>query len=264
VTPSGSPWLARITIFPVKALDGLEVEEARVRGEAGLEHDREYRFVDAQGRVANGKRFGEKMIALNTSHDLAFGELSVQASDSRLTARLPRETEEAERWMGERLGETMRLERDTAKGFPDDTEASGPTVVSRATLAEVATWFPGMDEPEARLRFRANLEIEGVPAFWEDCLYGRAGETRPFLIGDVRFEGVNPCARCAVPSRDSRSGELLDPAFAKIFAERRRATLPPWAEASRFDHYYRLIVNTRLPAGENGKTLHVGDEVRLV
>jgi MOSC domain-containing protein len=261
--PSGSPRLARMTIFPVKSLDGLEVEEVRVRGEAGLEHDREYRLVDDEERVIDGKQFGEKLIRLRSTFDLAFGEISLDWGGDRLSVRLPRDADDLQRWLSERLEREVFLERDPEKGFPDDEAASGPTVISRATLAEVATWF-GLDENEVRRRFRANLEIDGVPAFWEDCLYGREGETRRFLIGDVLFEGVNPCARCTVPSRDSHDGEIREPAFAKIFAERRRERLPEWAEASRFDHYYRLSVNTFVPMTENGKTLRDGDEVRLI
>jgi uncharacterized protein YcbX len=261
MSPGGSPRLARITIFPLKSFDGVEVEETRVRGDAGLEHDREYRLADPNGAL-NGKRLAEKLIRIRSWFDLAFGELTLSADGDRLAVRLPRGAAELEAWLGARLGVPVSLERDERKGFPDDEEASGPTIVSRATLAEVGSWF-GIGEAEARRRFRANLEIDGVPAFWEDCLYGPVGETRPFQIGEVTFEGVNPCARCAVPSRDSRSGEIFEPRFAKIFADRRRAALPEWAEASRFDHSYRLAVNTRLPLSENGKTLHHGDEVRL-
>ncbi|MBI3697280.1 MAG: MOSC domain-containing protein, partial [Acidobacteria bacterium] len=142
---------------------------------------------------------------------------------------------------------------DAAVGFPDDTNASGPTLVSTATLCEVARWF-GADLDEMRRRFRANLEIDGVPAFWEDQLIGVT-----FRLGEVAIEGVNPCARCAVPSRNSLTGEVVDPAFAKSFAERRAKALPPWADRRRFDHYYRLALNTRIPESEAGKIIRVGD-----
>ena len=263
MTLTGSPRLARITIFPVKSLDGLDVQESRVRGGAGLAHDREYRLVDHEGQTVNGKRLGEKLIGLRSTFDLAFGELSIDDNGDRLTARLPRDADDLERWLSERLEWSASLERDPELGFPDDTSATGPTVISRATLAEVGAWFD-LDEEEARRRFRANLEIDGVPPFWEDRLFSAEGETRQFQVGHVLFEGVNPCARCAVPSRDSRTGVIADKAFAKKFAQRRKQTLPDWAEISRFDHYYRLAVNTLLPKSENGKTLQRGDEVRLL
>ncbi len=263
MTPPGSPRLARITIFPVKSLDGLEVSETRVIGGGGLAHDREYRLVDADGRALNVKRMGEKLLAIRAVFDLAFGELELRLGDDRIAAQLPRGAGEIARWLAAKLGQPVGLERDALHGFPDDDVASGPTVVSRATLSEVSGWF-GFDEAEARRRFRANLEIDGVPAFWEDCLYGAEGERRRFQVGHVFFEGVNPCARCTAPSRDSRSGEMHEPAFAKLFAQRREQSLPAWAEASGFGHFYRLAANTVTPPSENGKTLQLGDEVRLL
>jgi uncharacterized protein YcbX len=145
------------------------------------------------------------------------------------------------------------------EGFPDDGLAAGPTVVSTASLEAVCGWFPGMSLEEARRRFRTTLEIEGVPAFWGDRLFGES-ETRVvrFKIGDIAFEGSNPCARCPVPSRDSQTGATND-GFQKRFTEFRRAQLPPWAPATRFDHFYRLAVNTRVPSAELGKVLRVGD-----
>jgi uncharacterized protein YcbX len=61
-----------------------------------------------------------------------------------------------------------------------------------------------------------------------------------------------------VPTRDPRSGEPRRE-FAKTFARRRQETLPRWAPAGRFDHYYRLATNTR-PAADACK-LKVGDPV---
>src|SRR5262249_25513767 len=135
---------------------------------------------------------------------------------------------------------------DTEAGFPDDTEAPGPTVISTATLQAVASWFPGLDEQVMRLRFRANLEIGGVPAFWEDRLFAEVGSVVPFRVGDVLFEGINPCQRCVVPSRDPYTGGIF-PHFQEIFARKRREFLPSWSTPSRFNHFYRLSCNTRVP-----------------
>ena len=75
--------------------------------------------------------------------------------------------------------------------------------------------------------------------------------------------GTNPCARCVVPGRDSRTGAVT-PGFPKEFTIRRRAALPPWAECDAFDHTFRLAVNTQLYAPAAGGTLRVGDAVELV
>jgi hypothetical protein len=39
--------------------------------------------------------------------------------------------------------------------------------------------------------------------------------------------------------------------------------LPDWAPASRFDHFYRLCVNTR-PVHSRQITLRVGDEIKIL
>ncbi len=111
-----------------------------------------------------------------------------------------------------------------------------------------------------RQRLRANIEIGGVPAFWEDQLFADADEIVQFKIGEVLFEGINPCQRCIVPTRNSRTGESY-PNFQKLFSQKREETLPSWVNLSRFNHFYRLSVNTKIPASEAGKMVQVGDEI---
>jgi len=116
---------------------------------------------------------------------------------------------------------------------------------------------------DVRLRFRTTLEIDDVPAFWEDQLFGEEERSAVrFRIGEVNFEGSNPCARCAVPPRNPHTGGDIT-GFQKRFSELRRANLPPWSPKGRFDHFYRLATNTRVAPSESGKILRVGDPVLL-
>jgi len=64
------PTLDRITIFPVKSLDGMDVDEARVLPSGGLEHDRRWQLVDMEGRVVNAKRT-PRCHAIRAEFDLA-------------------------------------------------------------------------------------------------------------------------------------------------------------------------------------------------
>ena len=43
------PTLDRITIYPIKSLDGIDVAQARVLACGALEHDRLWRLVDLEG-----------------------------------------------------------------------------------------------------------------------------------------------------------------------------------------------------------------------
>lgn len=50
------PYLAKILLYPVKSLNGVEVENARVLASGALQHDREFAIFDEQGKFVNGKR----------------------------------------------------------------------------------------------------------------------------------------------------------------------------------------------------------------
>ncbi len=257
------PTLRRITVFPIKALAGVTVSEVALTDGGALEHDREYALFDSSDGYVNGKR--HKCIhRVAAQFDLSNGsaDLHVDGDPDWRTFALLDEQREIAGFLGERLGLELALQRNASSGYPDDTGAWGPTIISTATLQEVAGWFPGLDIESVRRRFRANLEIDDVPPFWEDHLYGSDDKTVTFDIGNVRFEGVNPCRRCVVPTRDPDTGESY-PKFAKILAENRRANLPEWAHADHFANPYRLSVNTRVDPSEADKTLRVGDPVVL-
>jgi len=261
-----SPRLARIQLHPIKSLDPIEVREARIGPNGGLEHDRAWALYAQDGKWVNGKRTAAMhLIRAEYAPDLSRVTLSIPGDRRGIPAMsfaFPRDTEEAGFWFSTYFEQPV-IVRYSADGFPDDTLANGPTIVSTASLQAVSEWFPGIGVDEARLRFRATLEVNGVSAFWEDQLFGpNANYAVRFKIGEVNFEGSNPCARCPVPPRDPRTGaEIIG--FQKRFTEMRRAQLPPWAPPERFDHFYRLSTNTRVASTEAGKTLRVGDALTL-
>jgi uncharacterized protein YcbX len=284
------PTLDLITLYPVKSLDGLAVAEARVLPSGGLENDRRWRLVDMEGRVVNAKRtprfhairaefaLEERLVTLCI--DPAAIAAAVMPGIDRLK-NLRRESfhlvpgpEGPCGWLSEALGVQVLLEERPDGGFPDDRDAPGPTLVSTASLAEVARWF-GFDLAESRRRFRANLEIGGCDAFWEDSLASPARADRPpslgqlppdlpgdpyadlppaepreFTIGEARFMATNVCKRCVVPSRESRSGAVTAH-FRDAFEARRGRALRVDVDASDWNHLYRLAINTRLTGGQD-------------
>ncbi len=254
--------ISRIALFPVKSLEGTEVASARILPSGALEHDRRFAIADESGKFVNGKR-NARIHLLRAAVDRETGVITLEAPGQvRRMFRFREDRRELEAWLSEFFGSRVQV-LENPGGFPDDTAASGPTIVSEATSREVASWFPGLRVEDIRRRFRANLEIAGTPAFWEDQLFGEPGTVVDFEAGDVRCEGSNPCARCVVPTRDPVTAEAYAE-FQKTFVARRKQTLPSWAPMSRFDHFYRLCVNTRVPQSEAGKTLRVGDEVRVI
>lgn len=250
--------LSRITIYPIKSLDGIDVETARVLPKDALENDRRFALVDADGDYVNGKRTAT-VHHIRAKYDLA--NLTVRFNDD-VEFSLREQVLEIGEWLSNAVGVTCRLTENAAGGFPDDTDTPGPTLLSTATLNAVAEWFPGLTLDETRRRFRANLEVAGVEPFWEDHLVGPAGTAIPFQIGDVHWLGMNPCQRCVVPTRGAESGDVTA-GFQKTFAVERREHLPPWAPRERFNHFYRLAVNTQLAAGQSAPRLRIGDAVEL-
>ncbi len=254
--------LARIMIFPIKALEPIDVCESRILSSGSLEHDREYAILDELGRIVNGKRC-KKMHLLRTSFDehCRTITLRVHGTKRERTFCFGGNSQELEQWLGEYFGFPVMV-RQSRRGIPDHLATPGPTVVSTSTLELVAGWFDIALE-EIRGRFRTNLEISGTPAFWEDHLIGEPGTTVAFQIGEVRLEGVSPCERCVVPSRDPLSGERY-PGFQKLLATKRKETMPRWAELSAFRHFYHLCLLTRIPESETNKIIRVGDQVKLL
>lgn len=256
-------YLAQISIYPIKSLDQVNVTEAPVLKSGALHHDREFAIFDQQGRFVNGKR-NPKVHLLRSWFDLAAQTVSLQVQGTSQTQvfSLNQERAELESWLSKYFG-PVKLRQNSLTGFPDDTNAPGPTVISTATIEAVASWFPNISVEQMRLRLRANIEIGGVPAFWEDQLFTDVvNKLVQFQVGEVLFAGVNPCQRCIVPTRDAVTGEVY-PNFQKEFMAKRKATLPSWVAVSRFNHFFRLSVNTRIPESEAGKVLRVGDQIEI-
>ncbi|MFB6120529.1 MAG: MOSC domain-containing protein [Halobacteriaceae archaeon] len=254
------PRLETLRIYPVKGLDGVTEDAAAVLGGGTLAGDREFALFDADGEVINGKRT-DRVHDLQTDYDRASRSLTVETpAGETATFALDEEPERAADWFGDFFGEDLTVRRDTSLGFVDRREM-GPSVISTATLETVASWFDEMTVAGARRRLRANVEISGVPAFWEDRFVGE--DAPAFAVGGVRFEGVTPCGRCVVPRRDPDTGEPI-PEFRETFLEKRAETFPEWADEDAFEHLYTVMIITRVPQSHRDETLRVGDDVSVL
>jgi uncharacterized protein YcbX len=260
------PRLARIQIHPVKSLDPIEVSAATIGPAGSLEIDRAWALYTLDGRLLTATGVPQLHL-IRATYQTGFTSvsLSVPSNPKNISSAafaFPSDTTAASEWFGRYLGYPVMVRHDPT-GIPDDLIAHGPTVISTASLQAVCEWFPGTTIAEARLRFRATLELDGVPAFWEDHLFG--AELRSvvrFHIGEVAIEGSYPCIRCPIPARDPHTGTDII-GFQKRFVQQRRAQLPPWSHADRFEHFYCLATNTRIASTESGKSLRVGDSLVL-
>jgi len=269
--------IERLRLYPVKGLDGMAVEAARVTDAGTLAGDREYAMCDpSAGAIETGERIRtlayngkqtDRIHDVRTAFDPEAAVLTVEPKDGSEGRRFDLSTAdgraEAGEWFGEFVGQSVDFRRREPPAFVDRPSA-GPSVVSTATLEAVASWFEGLTVGNVRRRLRANVEVSGVPAFWEDRFAG--ADAPAFVAGGndpVRFEGAEPCSRCVVPQRDPETGDPL-PEFRERFVRRRQGTFPEWADPDAFDHHYTVMLISRVPEEYRDRTLTVGDEVEVI
>ena len=261
--------LDRIDVFPIKSLDGLSLEEAVVLPSGALEFDRRWRLVDMEHRVVNAKRtaaihpirarYDLDARTVELSHDIndavdCFSDRPVRSLSTEVFSLEPGSRGPCE-WLSEALGIDVLLEERSDGGFPDDLDSPGPTLISTATLIEVARWF-SFSLAEARRRFRTNLEVGGCEAFWEDSLASPASDISTgsltngqFSIGSdqeswVHFQATGICRRCIVVSRDSRSG-FHSEHFRDVFESRRRVAISRRNGNVVLENLYSLAINMK-------------------
>jgi uncharacterized protein len=260
------PYLDKIYIYPIKSLDRSQLSKVEVLPSGALKGDRTYAMIDSLGKFVNAKRYPQIHL-LRSQFDMNTQIVQIktqnQGQDSSYNFDLSCSSgcQDFERWMSEFFGFKVALRQNLEMGFPDDTDSPAPTIVTTATLQTMQSWYPDLSLEEVRLRFRTNLEISGMEAFGEDRLFAVKDEPIKFQIGNVEFLGINPCARCVVPTRNPQTGEVY-PNFQKIFIKNRQEFLSTWAERSQFNHFYRLTVNTRISQLGDG-ILRQGDRLTI-
>jgi uncharacterized protein YcbX len=250
----------------------MAVESVSINDAGTFESDREYALLDPDedtviedrfdsvGKTFNGKEIDhthEVKSKFDPETDLL--TLTMRNTGETDTFDLTTERKEASEWFSGFVGEPVKLRHRKPPSFIDRPKL-GPSVISTGTLEEVASWFDEMTVEGARIRLRPNIEIGGVPAFWEDRFLG--DDPAGFEIRETRFEGAEACARCVVPSRNPDTGEPIED-FEQRFAEYREETLPDWAPREAFEHFFTIMLITKVPDLYYGDTVSVGDEVSV-
>ena len=253
-------YVARLFVYPIKSLNSVEKDRVTILESGALKGDRTWAIFDKAGNFVNAKR-NQKIHSLRSQFDLETNDLTLQIQEQAVTFNLITEQQALCNWLEDYFSFPVEIKQNLNLGFPDDTVSPGATIVSTATLEAIADWYPELTTEDIRRRFRSNIEIAGVPAFWEDKLFTTPEQTIKFKVGDVEFMGVNPCQRCVVVTRDPQTGQPY-PKFQKTFIQQRKNTLPKWTERSRFNHYFRLAVNTKLSSSQGG-AIEIGDKIRL-
>lgn len=254
--------LSRIRLYPVKSLDPVEVTEAEV-GIRSLRYDRAYAMLAHDGHFINGKRTG-RVNQLLATYDLPkqLIQLTPRTGGEQREFHLVEQHKELEAYLTSFFETPVHLLHRTKGELMDIPGASSVTVVSEASLQSLHHDFQDHTLEDIRLRFRTNLEISGVPPYWEETLFGKPGYGVRFTVGDVEMIGISPRARCNVPPRDPLTGDT-DKSFVKSMMKSRSHSLPEKSLLPLYGNTYHLTVNVYLPETEQGKFIHLGDKLEI-
>lgn len=264
--------LSHLYIYPIKSLGGIRLERAELT-DRGLRHDRRWMLVDETRRFLTQRELPELALfdlrlrsdGLEVGHrtrpipPLAVPFASPTGEPiSTAVFGWPVETvavsAEADDWFSHALGRRVRLvfQPDYAHRPVDPDYARRPTdqtslsdgypylIIGQASLDDLNAH---LDDPVPMNRFRPNLVFTGGPAYDED-------RWREFLVGNLRFFAVKPCARCGIPGIDQATGQRSPEVLRALNAVRRRGT--------------KTLFGQNLLTEATGGWLNAGDEITVV
>jgi len=224
--------LSEIYIYPVKSLGGIHLDIANITTR-GLENDRRFMLIDENGRFMSQrehpqlaifqtkiednflkiihKRTGQ-ILLINFSSNSQLAPLSVTIWDDETSAI--EVSSEASAWFTQALNIPTRLVY-----MPEESQRK--TDVQYALTGEEITSFSDgypiliigqsslndlnnrLENPVNINRFRPNFVFKDGEPFEEDNWH-------EFTVGNIRFFGVKPCARCIMTTINQETGEKKD------------------------------------------------------
>ena len=225
--------LSGLYLHPIKSCAGIAVDEALLI-ETGLEHDRAWMVVDAQGEFLTQRQLPRMalvrptlrasdvvlrapgMLALHLLLDGVEAPCRVKVWNDTVAAFDMGDL--AAQWFSDYLGHRVRLARfDPCGRRLCDTRWTGAfeaetaftdgfplLVTSTASLAELnRRLLAGGHDAVAMQRFRPNLVLDGLAdANGEDFIDELTIES---IDGPVLLKLVKPCGRCSIPDVDPAS-----------------------------------------------------------
>lgn len=264
------PTLASVHIYPLKSCAPLAREHACVQLR-GLEHDRRWMVVDADGSFITGRKHPRLTLIIATpAGDDALRLRAPGMPDLHLSLPVHGERREVEvwgsrvdalvadahanQWISTFLGvpagfvhmhDACRRAVDTAYSQPGDivSFADGYPLlaISQAALDLLNS---RLAQPVPMLRFRPSMVIAGCTAHAEDAW-------RRIRIGAAEFDVVKPCIRCVFTTVDFERGRF-DPSGEPL------RTLLGYRRTPKGVSFGQNLIPRRLG------TLHVGDTVEVL
>ncbi len=221
--------LSHIFIYPVKSLSGIALTSANVEPR-GLEHDRRWLLVNAENQFLTQREYPQmaRLKVALTAEGLSFFHQDLPTQTLQIgfgqyeknilnvtiwgdTCRANPVGEQADAWFSEQLGLACRLVRmaedeqrlvDTDYAFESETvsfaDAFPYLIIGQASLDDLND---RLANPVEMRRFRPNFVFEGGLPYEEE-------QWKNFVIGNLNFSGVKPCARCILTTVNPATGEI--------------------------------------------------------
>lgn len=203
--------LSGITLYPVKGMHRIEVEEAIVE-RIGLRHDRRWMVVDendlfrSQRNTPKLAQFQPEIVDDGLVIHFQGESLEARISDARREVTVWKRQvlahdagDAAANWLTDRLEAPSRLVRMPTEGDHTVSFADGYPLLL-ANQASLEDLNRHLEDPVPMTRFRPNVTVAGAEPWAED-------HWPELTIGNVRFQNPKMCARCLVTTLDPETGE---------------------------------------------------------
>jgi len=226
--------LSALYVHPIKSCAGIAVGEALLV-ETGLEFDRAWMVVDAQGEMLTQREWPQLALVAPTlrSQDMVLRAPGMLALHLRLdTVEAPTRVRVWDdvvkafdmgaltaQWFSDYLGRKVQLVRfDPEQQRLSDAHWTGAVqaenafadgypllVANRASLADLNQRLAARGQAAVGMeRFRPNLVLEGLQPWDEDHIDEIEIDADGGL---VRLKLVKPCTRCSIPNVDPATGQ---------------------------------------------------------
>ncbi|WP_167587385.1 MOSC domain-containing protein [Kineococcus rubinsiae] len=209
-------------VYPVKGLSPQRLDAVPLRAGEGFPHDRVIALARPGGAYRPGLRepvSKREFFVLVAEERLAGLDTHLEPTTGRFTVRV-RDHVVLDADLGDDDGIAAALaffsrvldlppgvrpvhavepgRRFTDVAVDSDALMNAVSFLNLASVRDLAERTATTLDP---LRFRANVHLDGLPAFAEADLVGRE-----FSVGGVRFRGVQPTARCAATEVEPGTG----------------------------------------------------------
>lgn len=219
--------VSEVNVYPIKSCAGTALHEARIDAR-GFVNDRRWLVVNEQGRFQTQREIArmalvkphvDELSLTLTAPEMEAFELAADEGGQRVEVVIWKDSgvgaidqgDAAAEWLSTFLKRKVRLVRFADDYFRQVSQQYAPResdqvgfadgypflFISEASLADLNT---RLAEPLPMNRFRPNIVISGTEPYAEDTW-------KVVRIGEVEFDVVKPCARCAITTTDQTTAK---------------------------------------------------------